>query len=277
MTVPPRRDELFEQCLRRVKNYCVQRELAWNDQHQFQLAGEVATIIRQTQRSSPGRISGASQPIASSAVSASYVDDVIHYYVAEAPRVQCLMQQGHPLWKDLLAVIEQHARKRLARSYDLAFYPTSLDNLVLEAVNETFVKLAASAFENYHFDSPLDMWLGMYTFRTAQELLGDTLRYQQKNHSLEKTLPGTTDQEAGEILPDPDAQKDQDRVIARVVIEQAWPALTSDQAEVISRRLAGQETGEIARAMKRSQKAIYSLEYRAVVRMQRYLRLHGEF
>lgn len=277
MTTSPRRDELFEQCLRRVKNHRTQHGLTWSDRYQVELASEVATIIRQTQKRNPARIPVEVRAADISSVPATYVDDVIHYYLMDAPRVQRLLQRNDPLWKDLIKIIEAHARKRLAGRYNPAYYHTSLDDLLREVVNQTFVKLAASAFETYYFDCPLNLWLGMYAYHTAQELLHDALKYQQSTESLEKVLPGTADLVTGEVIPDPHAQKEHEIMLARLVIERAWPALSPDQAEVISRRLEGQSTQEIAHAMQRECKAIYSLERRAVVQMQRYLKLLGEF
>jgi DNA-directed RNA polymerase specialized sigma24 family protein len=277
MTDTTRRDELLEQCLRRVKNYRTQHGQVWSEQYQVKLAEEVAGIIRGTLARKPNRITGEAGSAVQADVPAKYVDDVIGYHQAEFSRVGRLKEKGDPLWLDLVGPIESYARRWLADHYLPGFYSISFDHLVLEIVSQTFVRVKDSEFEGYCYDCPLNAWVANFAHHVGQELLGDHIKYQQKIQPLETVLPGMDEVEVGDTISDPAVQIQLDQMMARLVIEQALPALSSDQAEVIRLMLDHQSVEEIAYAMSRSPKAIYSLKERAVVSMRRYLKLTGEF
>ena len=271
------RDKISEQCLRRVKNYRTQHRLEWSERYQVHLAEEVARIIRRTLAQKPGRISADGESVVQTAVPASYVDEVIKYYRAEYSRVRGLKRGDNALWTQLLKPIESCVRSWLARRYLPGFCAISFDHLVLEIVNQTFVKVMDSEFAGYCYDCPLDAWIVRFAHNVGMELLRDNATYQQTIQSLNDSLPGAVEMEVGDTISDPAVHGHLDRVQARLVIERALPALSRDQATVIRLILDHKSIQEIACVMNRSPKAIYSLKERAVVNMQRYLRFRGEF
>jgi len=271
------RDKISEQCLRRVKNYRTQHRLEWSEQYHVHLAEEVAGIIRKTLAQKPSRITADGEAVVQTTVPASYIDEVIKYYQAESSRVRGLRQGDDTLWTQLLGPIESCVRGWLARHYLPGLCATPFDHLVLEIVNQTFVRVMDSEFASYCYDCPLNAWIIRFAHNVGMELLRDNATYQQKIQSLDDSLPGTLDIEVGDTISDPAVYAHLDRVQARLVIERALPALSRDQATVIRLILDHKSIQEIACVMNRSPKAIYSLKERAVVNMQRYLRFHGEF
>jgi DNA-directed RNA polymerase specialized sigma24 family protein len=277
MKEPTRRDELYEQCLRRVRNYRTQYRRILSEWDEVKLAEEVTGIIRGTLARNPKRIKNIEEHDAQTCIPTKYVDDVIRFYQAEVSHVDRLKGSDKLLWMDLLRPTEAHVRRWLAGHYLPGYYAISFDHLVLEIVNQTFIRMMDSEFKSYYYDCPLNIWIRNFAYNVGRELLRDNICYQQKIQSLEAIVPGTDGIEVGDTLSNPVLQAQLDQVVARVVIEQALPALSPDQATVINSILAHKSIGEIACEMNRNPKAIYSLKERAVVRMRRYLMLSGEF
>ena len=112
---------------------------------------------------------------------------------------------------------------------------------------------------------PFAAWL----YRIARNVVSDHLRaHERESAAFERT--------ASDLEPhDPGPEQ---QVEAKAAVLAALGELTEDQQQVVSLRyFAGFTTAEIAASMERSERAIYSLEVRALASMRRVLEEPGAF
>lgn len=171
---------------------------------------------------------------------------------AEALLVQRAKERSSTAWAEIYdAYYQKLFRYCYARTSDRATAAELASHVYLEALR---------GIDRYVYRGrPLLAWL----YRIARNIVSDHLRKQQREAQAL--------QEAGELLephdPGPAAQvSDRQDVLA------ALQHLTDDQQQIVALRYySGFSTAEIAQAMGRSERAVYSLEVRALAALRRLL------
>lgn len=143
------------------------------------------------------------------------------------------------------------------RLYRYCYARTSSDDAASELTSHVYLE-ALEGIDRYEYRGhPLLAWL----YRIARNLVSDYLRKRQRES---KAL------EEAALLSDRHERDPASLVSEKHDLEAALRQLTEDQQQVIALRYyAGFGTAEIAQAMDRSERAVYSLEVRALGALRR--------
>ncbi len=169
------------------------------------------------------------------------------------------------------ALLVQRAKERSptawAEIYDAYYHKlfrycyarTSNEGTAAELASQVFLE-ALRGIDRYAYRGrPLLAWL----YRIARNVVSDHLRKQQRESQAL--------QEAGTLL-EPHDPGPASEVSDRQDVLEALQHLTDDQQQIVALRYySGFSTAEIAQAMGRSERAVYSLEVRALAALRRLL------
>ena len=143
--------------------------------------------------------------------------------------------------------------------YRYCYARTSDEAAAADLASRVFLEALEGIDRYVYRGRPLLAWL----YRIARNLAGDHMRARRREADKLQRAGGVLDAHD----PGPASQ-----VTDQLDLFAAMKALTEDQQQVISLRYyAGLTTGEIASAMHRSERAVYSLEVRALAAMRRQL------
>jgi len=170
----------------------------------------------------------------------------------EAQLVQRAKERSPAAWAQ---IYDAHER----RLYRYCYARTSDEAAAAELASQVFLEALQGIDRYVYRGRPLLAWL----YRIARNVVSD--------HLKRRAREARALQQAGTLLdphdPGPAAQ-----VGDREDVSAALRRLTDDQQQVIALRYyAGLSTAEIAQAMGRSERAIYSLEVRALAALRRLL------
>jgi RNA polymerase sigma-70 factor (ECF subfamily) len=136
---------------------------------------------------------------------------------------------------------------------------TSDDTIASELASRVYLEALEGIDRYVYRGRPMIAWL----YRIAHNLVSDHLRKRKREHNA--LAKAASSLEAHD--PGPASE-----VTDRHLIEVAMRQLTDDQQQVIALRFFAEfSTGEIAHAMDRSERAIYSLEVRALAALRRLI------
>ncbi|HUF82263.1 MAG TPA: RNA polymerase sigma factor [Burkholderiales bacterium] len=171
---------------------------------------------------------------------------------ADATLVERAKARSESAWAEIYdAHYHQLFRYCYARSSDEAAAADLASRVFLEALE---------GIDRYVYRGrPLLAWL----YRIARNLVSDHLRARQREAQALERAGSTLERHE----PNPSSQ-----VHLELDIAGAMQTLTEDQRQVIALRyFAELSTAEIAQALRRSERAVYSLEVRALAAMRRRL------
>ena len=170
----------------------------------------------------------------------------------EALLVQRAKERSPAAWAEIYDA-------NFAKLYRYCYARTSSQETAAELASHVFLEALQGIDRYVYRGRPLLAWL----YRIARNLVSDQLRRQQRE--------AQAIEDASTLLephdPDPASQVGDEHDL-RIALQQ----LTEDQQQLIALRYySGFTTREIAQAMGRSERAIYSLEVRALAAMRRTL------
>jgi RNA polymerase sigma-70 factor, ECF subfamily len=169
-----------------------------------------------------------------------------------------LVQQAKERSPDARAQIYDGSYPKL---YRYCYARTSNDGAASELASRVFLE-ALEGIDKYQYRGrPLLAWL----YRIARNIVSDHLQKRQRE-SLAM-------EEAGALL---DGANHGPPIDDRFDIEVALRQLTDDQQQlIVLRYYAGFSTSEIAQAMDRSERAVYSMEVRALTAVRKLMAPEG--
>jgi RNA polymerase sigma-70 factor (ECF subfamily) len=171
---------------------------------------------------------------------------------AEGLLVQQLQQRNASAWAE---VYDSHYRKLYLYSYAR----TGNEAVASDLASKVFLEAVEGIDRYVYRGRPLLAWL----YRIARNVVADHMRAREREmRALERAASGGPG-----LDPGPAAF-----VAEREDLLAALRQLTEEQQQVIALRFyAGFETAEIARIMERTERAVYSLEARALASLRRLL------
>jgi RNA polymerase sigma-70 factor (ECF subfamily) len=174
------------------------------------------------------------------------------YDEAEASLATRAKQRSPTAWAELY---DAH----YAQLYRYCFARTGNEAVAADLASKVFLE-ALEGIDRYEYRGrPLLAWL----YRIARNVLTDHLRAREREAKALAEASGLSERND----PGPDAQ-----FAAREDLAIAMRQLTKEQQQVVTLRYyGGHSTPEIARLMGRSERAVYSLEARALASLRRLL------
>jgi len=171
---------------------------------------------------------------------------------AEAMLVQRLQQRNASAWAE---IYDSYYRKLYLYSYAR----TGDEAVASDLASRVFLEAVEGIDRYVYRGRPVLAWL----YRIARNVVADHLRARQREaRALERVASGALGQDPGPAA----------LVAEREDLLAALRQLTEEQQQVIALRFyAGFDTSEIARMMGRTERAVYSLEARALASMRRLL------
>ena len=171
---------------------------------------------------------------------------------AEARLVERAKDRLPSAWAE---IYDAHYRKL----YRYCYARTNNEGTAADLASKVYLEALESIDRYVYRGRPLLAWL----YRIARNVVSDHLRAMQRE--MQAVQQAATLQEPHD--PGPASQ-----VGDRQDLQAAFQHLTEDQQQVIAlRHSAGLTTAEIAQARERSERAIYSLEVRALAALRRLL------
>ncbi len=252
---------LKRQCLARIDNYPSTIERNHNE-----LAAKIAELVEHNKDRLPNLPSDSQTNIPD-----DYIDDMIHYYLKESPRITALKAGDIATWENLLGLIRKRVYTNLRRYYVKAI---DLGALAAETIQSCSF-LIWLKLDKFSYDNPLDAWVSGVVAKEVRNICSSAgFRHRQKNISFEQPIhdslhPDTTT--IGDLLPDEQASQQFLRVDRLLTISAGFDNLSPEQRELVTRQLAGQTTSDIAEDMDCTADAVYKLRQRAVNKLRTFV------
>lgn len=262
------RDKALEhQCLTRINHYLETHPSAIVE-NCHDLATRIAALVQRNKKRLPDL---PSDPLTN--IPDAYIDDVIHYYLQEAPRIAALKAGDIASWENLLKLLKKRVYTNLRR-----YYVKTNDSCILVAETvQSCSFLIWMKLDQFHYDCPLEAWVSFFVANEVRDICRSAgFRNRQKTISFDQPLHNrhlsdTSFLTLGDLLSDEQASQDFLMVERLLTIKAGFIYLSPAQRELVRRQLEGQTTLDIAQGMGCSTNAVYKLRQRAVDKLRMFI------